>query len=347
MKRSVSFVLSLALVLCMGITMISAEFTPSAEANGVPEIVPPTVDADLLPDGVAAEDVVAVIVNGEEKEYVVDSAVSMISVFEAKNAIEDEEGGNQDDDYMARCEELIGAFDAVSKNGVAASVPGLKAAAEALGVTAPKFTVPYFFELGIEGEALETLNMEGSYITVIFDLADFAELADVIMVAHMVDGEWVLVSAENTVVDVDNGTLSVSFDSLCPVMIVSAEDGDETGSESDSETDSETESETASETESETASEIYTETETESTAIVTESETESESESESEVGTESESESESEPKPAPKDDNTVTVVVIVICCVVAVAGALTAAFFILQKKGVIAEWTKKIKKSRK
>ena len=354
MKRSVSLVLSLALTLCLGITMISADFTPSAESKDVPEIVAPEVDGEELPDNVSPEDVVAVIVNPEDKVYVVESALSIISVSDAKNYISDAEGESHDEGLLDRCQELIDAYDSVDEKGVAASVAGIDGMAELLGVEFPKYTVPYIFELSVDDdEASGALNAEGSYITVVFDVSSFANEDSKLAVAHIVDEKWVLVPLENTILDAEKGTLTVSFDSLCPVMFISVEESDETGSETScagSETESESGTETGSETAGESADTESVETESVETeesvtvpVVTNPVETDpTDTETKPTQTTEPEdSESESETKPDGDDDDDAAMIIVIVCCVVAVIGACAIAFFVLYKKGIIAKWTKK------
>lgn len=362
MKRSVSLVLSLALALCLGITMISADFTPSAESKDVPEIVAPEVDGEELPDNVSPEDVVAVIVNPEDKVYVVESALSIISVSDAKNYISDADGESHDEGLLDRCQELIDAYDFVDEKGVAASVAGIDGMAELLGIEFPKYTVPYIFELSVDDdEASGALNAEESYITVVFDVSSFANEDSKLAVAHIVDEKWVLVPLENTILDAEKGTLTVSFDSLCPVMFISVEESDETGSETETScAGSETESESGTETGSETAGESADTESVETESVETEEsvtvpvvtnpvETDpTDTETKPTQTTEPEdSESESETKPDGDDDDDAAMIIVIVCCVVAVIGACAIAFFVLYKKGIIAKWTKKSDNSDK
>ena len=364
MKRTISFVLSMALVLCLGITMISAEFTPSAESKDVPPVVSPNVDIEDLPEGVEPEDVAAVIVNAEDNVYVVASSLSLISVADAKNFIAD--GGEaQDEELLDLCQGLIDAYGTVADAGVPASIPGIDELADSLGIQSPEYTVPFIFELSVgNDEASDALNAEGAYITLTFDLSDIDVGSGTLLVAHMVGEEWVIVPLEKTVLDRENRTLTVSFDSLCPVMFISVEEGEETDSESatdsgsESESESESGSESGSESESSDVSESLGESEeTESlvgeSEVVTDEDVSDETEPlqstephQTEETDESESESETDKKQAPKDDDNTVVVVIVICAVVAVVGACAIVFFILRKKGVIVKLTKKSKKTK-
>ena len=356
MKRTVSFVLSMVLVLCLGITMISAEFTPSAEVKDVPEVVSPNVDVEDLPEGVEPEDVAAVIVNAEDNVYVVASSLSLISVADAKNFIADG-GESQDEELLDLCQGLIDAYGTVADAGISASIPGIDELADSLGIESPEYTVPFIFELSVgNDEASDALNAEGAYITLTFDLSDIDVGSGTLLVAHMVSEEWVIVPLEKTVLDRENGTLTVSFDSLCPVMFISVEEGEETDSESA--TDSGSESESESESESTDVSESLSESEEteslegESTVVTDEGVTDeteplqSTEPHQTEETDESESESETDKKQAPKGDDNTVVVVIVICAVVAVVGACAIVFFILRKKGVIAKLTKKSKKTK-
>ncbi len=357
MKRSASFVLSLALALCLGITMISADFTPSAESKDVPLVVAPAVDSEELPDNVAPEDIAAVIVNSEDKVYVVNSVLSMISVSDAKNYISDAEDESRDESFLDRCQELIDAYDSIDVSGVVASVAGLDDMADLLGIESPKYTVPYIFELSVDNEdASEALNAEGAYITVVFDVSSFVSEDSKLAVAHIVNEKWVLVPLENTVLDAENGTLTVSFDSLCPIMFISVEESDETEGETGSETEGESATETVSEavSGSDDAESVETESvETEETVTVpvvtnpvdtdpTETETKPTQTTEPE-----DSESESETEPDDDDNDDAAMIIVIVCCVIAVIGACAIAFFVLYKKGIIAKRTKKSGDSEK
>lgn len=348
MKRSIAIILSLVLVLSFGSVTAVADFTPSAEVKDVPEFVSPEEEIDD-PEVNPAE-VVAIIYNGEEKTYVVDSSLSAISVAEAIAALESDEA---EEAYIERCTALVNAYNGVKENGIWNSVSALDEVTASLGYIDPTVTIPYIFEIDITAEAdKEALGDEDAYISVSFDISDLVlEDGTTILVAHMVDGAWEIIPVENTTIDTAEKVLSVEFDSFCPVMLlhVEGEIGEITEPTEGETSETETEPAEVESTEIETVTTDETEGETEGeTGIDTDVTTDTDDASESETDVVSESETDAKDETETKDDNKTTdkqdnstLVVIVACSVVAIIGAITIVVFTLYKKGVFVDNTKK------
>ena len=295
MKKLVAIVLTTMLVLSAGIGMfaVSADFVPSVEFKDAPEIVPP---AD------ATEDVVAIVTGANnEKVNVVDADLNIYSLSDAMEYVAAEDSKDPADaDHYALCNNLISAYNNVVSNGVKNAIANIDAAAKALGFTNPKYEVQSMFELSLEGEGKDKLAEEGAHIAVGFENASKVAAGE-LMVAHLFEDAWKLVDADK--VKVDGDVITVSFDGLCPVMLISVEEAADIGG--DDETDT-----TVDETDN-------VEDPTEEATTPADDET-----------------------PAATEGGNATLVIVIVCVVVVLA-ACAATFVVLQKKGVIAKWFNK------
>ena len=227
MKKSIAVFLTVILMISMSVVVASADdFVPSSALVEIPELIPdPEVNEGKLPEGVEAEDVVAVIKSDEEDDaYVTFDDIVQISVSEAK--------GKDDDVSKA----LVNAFEAIQKDGVK-SVKSIVAAAEDLGIKNPKLNATNIFEVNL-GEHTDALNKEGASVVLTFANESKAEQGKLI-VAHMVDGEWKTIAKDK--VEVTKDVIRVEFDSLCPVMFINATEDEEATDVATEETDAATE----------------------------------------------------------------------------------------------------------
>ena len=300
MKRFVLIAFSAILMITMafGAVSVSADFVPSVEYKDAPVIVAP---AD-------AEDNVAAIIykaNGDAVNVLEDD-IDLIPLSEAIATVNDQDSKDPENaDYQLKCNLLVTLYRNIVADGLTATVDGVEDFATGLGFENPDMTVVYMFELD-PGEANENVLAEnGSYITVAFDNVMKAAGGKFI-VAHYTDDGWAMVDSAKVAVTED--AVTVSFDSLCPVLFISVEEG--VGGSDDSSA-------------------------VESTPADTESDETQPTETEGE---------ETEPVVNNGEDNDPTTVIIIVVCIVVVVAAAVVIFIILQKKGVISQWMNKSKK---
>lgn len=232
MKKFFSLFLTVALILSLGSVLIlaGADFVPSAEFNDAPIILTPSVPAEDLPsDYDPADEIKAIITDGEgNKTYIPESELVVISLSEAYHIVDK---GTYDDKAIALSNELIAAYQGIQAS-LTEAVTGLEDFVAELGFTAPEITVKNIFELG---DGLD-LSADGAKVDIIFgnnmDVVDGG-----FIVAHYVDGAWVIVDADKVVFD-ENNDIHVEFDSLCPVVFIAVEEtAEETTVVGDVETD--------------------------------------------------------------------------------------------------------------
>ena len=217
MKKLFSLFVAVALIVSIGslALLASADYVPSVEwGDGAPVIVSPDVDPEDLPDDHDPDDeIIGVIIDGEDqKTYVPRSKATIISLQQAYVLIDVE---NQDALIVELCNSLINANNSL-KPSVAEAIKGIDEFAGGLGFVKPEYAVRNIFEFSIDG-GLESDEV----IRVIFennmDVADGS-----FIVAHQVDGEWIIVDKDKVVFDGDN--ITVEFDHLCPVAFIAVEE---------------------------------------------------------------------------------------------------------------------------
>ena len=204
MKKNVLLVLTIALVLAMGVVAVCAdEFVPSIEVKEAPDVVAP---ADV------SEGVVAVIYSGDADVEVAEGELVITSLSSAK----------EKDDEISKA--LVEAYnDVKGVENVEDKVDGLEKAAKSLGFENASFSVANIFDVSVGDKHEGVLGEKDTYITVVFT-NDIKATQGTLAVAHMVDGKWVTVDAEN--VKVTEETITVNFDDLCPVMFINLAEGE-------------------------------------------------------------------------------------------------------------------------
>ncbi len=312
MKRTVACCLAFVMIFCMSFAVISASaadsnFAPSIEEKPVPEIVAPEIDDNVDLGDVAPEDIGAVInkAEGDEKEYVEKTDIFTLYYDKAKDLVENKETNELSPEEEAICNTLIDVYDALKENGVRNSVEAIdQFVSENLEIANPEYFVSNIFELNLGDAHADKIDGEAS-VTVRFDNTSIRAEEGKFVVAHLVEDKWVIVPNEDVKVTADY--VEVTFDSLCPVVFLNVEEGEE-------ETTVDTSVPGGDESESET------ETETEG------------------QGTDKPQDDED------KDDDSVLTATIIIICITGVIVAGIVVFYILEKKGVLAKISKKSKK---
>ncbi len=241
------------MVFCMSLAVIStsaadADFAPSIEEKPVPEIVAPEIDDNVDLGEIAPENVGAVINKGEgeAKEYVEKTDIFTIYYDNAKELIENKETNELSPEEEAVCNTLIDAYETLKENGVRSSVEAIdEFVSENLEIANPEYFVSHIFELNLGEENSDKLDGEAA-LTVRFDNTGIRAEAGKLVVAHMVEDKWVIVPNED--VKVFENYIEVTFDSLCPVIFLNVEEGEEettapVGGESGSESESESKEE--------------------------------------------------------------------------------------------------------
>lgn len=232
MKRTVACWMALIMVFCMSLAVLSAsaadsDFAPSIEEKPVPEIVAPEVDDNADLGEIAPEDVGAVINKGgdEAKEYIGKSHIVTLFYDKAVELVENKEDNELSPEEEAVCNTLIDAYEALRENGVRNSVEAIdEFVSENLDVANPEYFVSHIFELNLGDDHSDKLQGEAS-ATVRFDNTSIRAEAGKFVVAHMVEDKWVIVPNED--VTVTEAYVEVTFDSLCPIVFLNVEEGEE------------------------------------------------------------------------------------------------------------------------
>lgn len=209
MKKILALVMSLILVLGMGIVTVCAgsdDFVPSIEVKEAPGVV--TTEGE---DGVT---VMAIITDPTTNTPVAVGELFITSLSEANN--------NSDAISTA----LVKAYnDVKNTDNIKDKIDGMNKHLNDLGFENASISVANVFDVSIPDGQMDTLNKDGASISIVFT-NDVKATQGSLLVAHMVDNEWKLVDADN--IKVDEKTITVSFDSLCPVMFMLASEGEPT-----------------------------------------------------------------------------------------------------------------------
>ena len=200
MKKIALYVLTFALVITMGVVAVCAdEFVPSIEVKEAPDVV-------------ASEGVAAVISGSGADINVTESELTITSLSTAKDGT----------DEISKT--LVDAYnDIKSVERVEDKVNGLEKVAEELGIENATFSVANIFDVSVTAEQKASLGAKDTFITVVFT-NEIKATQDNLIVAHMVNDKWVTVDAEKVKVTAD--TITVDFDDLCPVMFITAAEGE-------------------------------------------------------------------------------------------------------------------------
>ncbi len=241
--------MALIMAVAMSFAVISvsaadADFAPSIEEKPVPEIVAPEIDDNVDLGEIAPEDIGAVINKGEEEanEYVEKTQIVTLYYDKAVELVENKETNGLSPEKEAICNTLVDVYDALKENGVRNSVEAIdEFVSENLEIANPEYFVSHVFELSLGDEHSDKLDGEAT-VTVRFDNTGIRAEAGKFVVAHIVEDKWVIVPNEDVKVTAD--CVEVTFDSLCPVIFLNVEEGEEettapVGDESESESESE------------------------------------------------------------------------------------------------------------
>lgn len=126
---------------------------------------------------------------------------------------------------FAACDDAV--VDAFQKNGVKATVTGIeKFASETLKIANAKFYVSNLFDLSLDVENDAKLEGDGAVTVTFKNDASINAKAGKLIVAHMVGDKWEIVPNDQVKVTAEN--VEVTFDDLCPVAIIHAEEGEAT-----------------------------------------------------------------------------------------------------------------------
>lgn len=204
MKKLLLVVLSVVVVLSMSTVAFSADdgsFISSAELQEAPELLP--VEEENV-------DIVAVIDHANDDQTDVDRKyVTIVSLSEAF--------GKDDSSSKA----LIAAYNEVKGyTDLVSDINGMEDVLKEMGYKSCNASVSAMFELHLDETHNAMLSEDGATVTVRFSNTIKAVQGELV-VAHMVDGEWVLVDPD--LVTVDAESINAQFDSLCPVMFITVD----------------------------------------------------------------------------------------------------------------------------
>lgn len=211
MKKIVTGFLTLVLCLSVACPVFAAGFVESIGYKPAPEIMP--VDND--------EDIVGYIVDGngtqitvEHRKCIVITPVSEADSSQEIPTKEKEELLKEYDDFATGKKRLS---DVKGLNDLAKKVMGE-------GKTADDFVIRDFFDASIVCDDKEELEKEGTTLDLTFKVGVAKNTPVAAMV--FVDGEWQVV---DKVVNNGDGTITCTFEKLCPVAFLVPGETTETG----------------------------------------------------------------------------------------------------------------------
>lgn len=197
MKKAFLVVLSVMIIMSMAVTVFADDYVSSAELKEVPDVV---VDQENAEVG-------AVITEADKTNT--DVHVDHITITSLSQA-----SGKTDD--ISR--ELIAAYkDVKGYTDVVDEIGGMADQLKEMGFDECKVSVRSMFDVTVDDQYADKLSAEGSYIEIEFT-NEIGAVQGKLLVAHMVDGEWILVDED--LVKVTEETITVQFDDLCPVMFM-------------------------------------------------------------------------------------------------------------------------------
>lgn len=196
MKKIISSVLVIVLMFSLALTCLAADTIPSVEAKPAPVLTP--IDPEK-------PDVVAQIKTSSDKKDVLKDALSIVSLAEKDTAPE------------AVKNALTKAFDDINE-GKLDKVIAKAAKAISKDYTSKNLIATDLFELTLSAEAQAELKASnGGYISVKFKVA---KAPAAVLHLNTETNEWLNVGSEN-IIDNKDGTVTVNFSSLCPVIFLS------------------------------------------------------------------------------------------------------------------------------
>lgn len=208
MKKSFSKLIMSAVLVCgfvmsTATTAFAANFTPSVEDKGAPEII--------VSEDEKGNEVVAIIRDEKDEEVVGVPTGELIvtSVAKAKEATEEIKG------KLEYAKKQI--QDASSIKDLVPEVEGVLKEIKS-DAKVENLTVRDLFDVTLTGTYEEELKKEGNTVTVKFDLKLKPDAT--LMVLHNISGDnWEIIPNDRVVRHTD-GSVSVTFDSLSPVAFV-------------------------------------------------------------------------------------------------------------------------------
>lgn len=196
MKKIISSVLVIILIFSLALTCLAADTIPSVEAKSAPELTP--INAEN-------PDVIAQIKTSSDTKDVIKDDLSIIAFADKETAPE------------AIKNNLTKAFNDINEGKLDKIITK---AAKAINkdYTSKNLIATDLFELSLSAEAqAELKNSNGGYISVKFKVA---KAPAAVLHLNTETNEWLNVGSEN-IIDNKDGTVTVNFSSLCPVIFLS------------------------------------------------------------------------------------------------------------------------------
>ncbi len=194
-KTFLALVLAVGVLLFMPAAAKAVDMTPSVTANAAPAIVETSV-ALIGADGNAL--------------FTLDAEDIVITPLSA--AMQGTAGAGISEELAAAYQEVITA------SSLDALIPNLNDVLQSAGtgLAAADYVIRDLFDLLLPGPVMDALKINGNSITLTFNLGVKAE--DDVIVAVKCEGEdW---SAVGNVKNNGDGTVTVQFDKLCPILIL-------------------------------------------------------------------------------------------------------------------------------
>lgn len=195
MKKIISILLTFVFALSLAFVCVAADATPSVTAKSAPELV--SVDS-------SNPDIIAKIVNGSDTTGVTVGKLVVTSHADRNDASETIKANLE----KAYNDLIDGKLDSV-----------IKKAAKKLNkdYTEKNLIATDVFDIDLSSDYKETLAKDGAYISVRFKTS---KVPAVVLHLDTNTNEWLDVGAEN-IKDNGDGTVTVNFSSLCPVIFLS------------------------------------------------------------------------------------------------------------------------------
>lgn len=202
-KRLVSILTALLILLALPVSASASNFTPSVEQKGAPAVSP------VLDQGGNSVSAIIRDANGNEVAGVPATGLIVTPVSEAQNAA---------DDVRAT---LLNAYKQINSVGALSELAeNLKTVLSQLSseTDVADLVVRDLFDVTVQGAYAEHLAVEGNSISIRFELG--LEKDQLLLVLHnFADQQWEVIPNDQ-VVRGDDGSVTVTFNSLSPVAFV-------------------------------------------------------------------------------------------------------------------------------
>lgn len=207
MKKLAAIIIALAIVACSALACFASEqVVPSVTAKDSPEFVE-------VSEGVFAE-----IIGASTGEQLKALTAEEILVTPYSEAVD--EDSDIPEDVKAN---LVKAFEQIQgTDNLNTLNAGLDEAAKTLNpaFTAGNLVVVHLFDLSVPADSLELLNSnENCFLKVRLNLG-LDEKTPTPIIMHLDDEEGWLIVDRDLVVNNGDGTVTVSFNSLCPIAVL-------------------------------------------------------------------------------------------------------------------------------